>query len=74
MGVFVINVIIMITINFLELWLIVISMNNSSKKVTVFTSSYNHGKYLPKAIESVLNQNFTDYNNTITKYARECYV
>lgn len=37
-------------------------MNHSSnKKITVFTSSYSHGKYLPKAIESVLNQDFTDF-------------
>lgn len=29
--------------------------------ITVFTSSYNHGKYLPYAIESVLNQSYTDF-------------
>lgn len=34
---------------------------NSSCKITVFTSSYNHAKYLPEAIESVLSQSFKDF-------------
>lgn len=30
-------------------------------KVSVFTSSFNHGKYLPQAIESVLGQTYQDF-------------
>lgn len=30
-------------------------------KISIFTSSYNHGKYLRKAIESVLNQTYQNF-------------
>jgi len=29
--------------------------------LTIFTSSYNHARYLPEAIESVLNQSYRDF-------------
>lgn len=36
--------------------------------ITVFTSSYNYGKHLRKAIESVLSQTYTDFEYHLIDY------
>lgn len=36
-------------------------MNNKSPKISVIMSVYNGGQYLHEAIESILNQTFTDF-------------
>jgi glycosyltransferase involved in cell wall biosynthesis len=36
--------------------------------VTVFTSSFNYGKYLPRAIESVLKQSYGDFEYHLVDY------
>lgn len=36
-------------------------MDNKSPKVTVIIPNYNHAQYLPQRIESVLRQDFTDF-------------
>jgi len=35
--------------------------NNESPLITVYITNYNYGKFLRKAIDSVLNQSFTDF-------------
>ena len=37
-------------------------------KITVFTSSYNYGKYLRQAIDSVLGQTYTDFEYHLIDY------
>jgi len=36
-------------------------LNSLNPQITVYITSYNYGKYIERAIESVLNQTFTDF-------------